>query len=258
MFQIDPPPAAGILTVFGFALHENWNGGNTFGEPGQGSSALYTDDPDWMAGWATGTILNVYDCTSGGDHESRNLTSDWASANQIRGVAKIGSYFYVCLADGITPENRVYRYAVGDLASGGTQMTETLGNTAVVDRMCSDGTNLYFNSDGGDTASSRHIWEKFTISGTTLTSAGKTTCGSTDTYFGNSLIDESGNFYGYDVSNRLIRRYDTSGTLQATQSTAFNSTDGPNMHTHINGGLYITRHDTTTDMFSYTKIPLLA
>jgi len=228
-------------------------------ETGGGSSryncATFSDDVDYIVEsiGSGSTTFEVHDQTAGGDNENRDVTTEWATATSIIGTAKIGVYIYVGMTDA-SNNTRVYRYAAQDLTSS-TQMTvTTLGTTAAPTRMISDGTALYFNNDGGDTASSLHIFEKFTISGTTLTQAGKITCGATTAHFSSASADRKGNLYGYSSSDNKIRRHDSSGTLQATQTLAFITTTGEALDSfHAFDGIpyFYTYQGTTSGIAGY-------
>lgn len=150
--------------------------------------------------------------------QTRNITTDWASAAVIYSAAIIGTYLYIHVRDG-SNNWRIYRFDKTNLSAGGTLMTisgqafSTTGGSEMI--MFSDGTNLYFNSKAGN-STSVHIISKYTISGTTLTYASDITCGSTTTNLYYPFADSSGNIYGFSNADSKIRKYNSSGTLQLT------------------------------------------
>jgi len=190
-------------------------------EPGSSTNhgvAIYSDTYDYivMMSQPSDVQFHVLDLRAGGDKETHDITTEMGAATAIIGIAKIGIYLYVAAVDN-DPTINVYRFAANDIAAGGTIMTESIGTAVVVDQMICDGENLWFNNDGGDTAASRHIWEKYIISGTTLSADGKVTCGAVDGHFEFGQIDAVGNFYSFNTgTDDFFRRYNSSGTLQAT------------------------------------------
>lgn len=203
---------------------------------------------------SNGTAIGVADSRSGGDLQYAAITAAWADADATYGTAHIGSYLYVLLVDTGAPTMRVYRYNDNDLTTA-TAMTDVLGTNTSNVSMYSDGVSLFINNSGGDTATSLHIFEEFSISGTTLTSQGTTTCGSTSADFTSAAMDGSGNFYGMDAA-RIIRRFNSSGTLQATSSTAMGPTVS-DFGITIKGVPYVYYQVISPSLISFMKCPLL-
>ncbi len=195
-----------------------------------GDPTYFTDDANIYMYQSGSDEFCVYDTSPGGDSQKRTITDDYTGSNGVKGGAKIGSYIYLCLPHTTaTVGCRVYRYAYNNLAAGGTQMTVS-GTAFSADygsgpRMLSDGTYLYIDGTGGTVVDTRHIFYKYSISGTTLTYVSTITCGSDNTYFDNSVMDRKGNFYGVTAATQVIRRYDSTGTLQKTISLAGNTTN---------------------------------
>jgi len=162
---------------------------------------------------ATPDNILFWDARSGGNYQREAISVAWADADTCQGLVHLGVYIYALLYDSGGPAYRIYRYNDTDLTTS-AQMTVTLGTTSGA-RLYSDGTDLYVNQDGANTTASLHVFERFSISGTTLTSQGTTTCGSTSTDFSEAVVDGAGNFYGNDGSD-ILRRFNSSGTLQAT------------------------------------------
>ncbi len=162
-------------------------------------------------------------------HESnipqlRDLTADWADADDPVSSVIIGQYLYVLVLDnGTSPDTyRVYRYAVNNLAAGGTLMTfagaTTLTTTNDAILMTSDGTNFYFSFNAGNSANS-YVLAKYTLSGTTLTYVSSITCGSTAiTSF---MVNASGNIY--TKSSDVITKFNSSGVSQYSTTLLSNT-----------------------------------
>lgn len=187
----DPLPASDVNEVNKSVLTPFFSGGfvdSAFYSSGSGLAkkmCMYSDEPIFSV-INGGSSFTVLDKTSE-IIEERDVTSDWASALYITGIVRLGLYLYVCMTDGVT-DTRVYRYTLSSLSSGGTLMTETFltivpglgasspneGETYFPSRMTSDGTDLFFTRDGGNSVFNSKI-RKATISGTTLTSAGTIT-----------------------------------------------------------------------------------
>lgn len=155
-------------------------------------------------------------------HESnipqvRDITTDWADADEPTSAVILGQYMYVLVLDnGTTPDTyRVYRYAVNDLSAGGTLMSfsgaKTLTTTNDAIMMTSDGTSFYFSFEAGNSANS-YVLAKYSLSGTTFTYVSSITCGSTA--ITSIMVNASGSIYG-KISG-TIAKYNSSGTLQYT------------------------------------------
>lgn len=187
----------------------------------------YSDDPNKHLYLVSSTTFRLIDLTNG-KHLTRTVTADWAAADNIHGMVIIGSYIYVLLKDTGAPAMRVYRYAVSDLTSS-TLMTvagTALGGAAGVNPfMNADATNLYINYDGGNDTTNTHEISKYSISGTTITYVSTITCGATAANFVRFAVRQAdGHLIGCSSADAKLRRYNTSGTLQATADVA--CTDG--------------------------------
>lgn len=149
--------------------------------------------------------------------QTRDLTSDWADADEPVSAVVLGQYLYLLLIDnGTAPDTyRVYRYAVNNLAAGGTLMTFsgatqlTTTNDAIV--MTSDGTSFYFTFNAGNSANS-YVLAKYSLSGTTLTYVSSITCGSSA--ITSIIVNSSGNIYA--KQSQTISKFNSSGILQYT------------------------------------------
>lgn len=162
-------------------------------------------------------------------HESnipqvRDLTTDWANADEPVSAVVLGQYMYALVLDnGTTPDTyRVYRYAVNNLAAGGTLMSfsgaKTLTTTNDAMLMTSDGTSFYFSFEAGNSANS-YVLAKYSLSGTTFTYVSSITCGSTAiTSF---MVNSVGNIYA--KQSQTITKYNSSGTSQYTTTSVMAS-----------------------------------
>lgn len=177
--------------------------------------------------FAYGLTTSLYIDIPGSQIQLRDITADWAAADEISGVALLGSYVYALYIDTGTSTQRVYRYDKTNLAAGGTLMTmsgQTFGTTGANVQMVVDPTGVfYFSSKAGNSAS-QHIISKYTLSGTTLTYSADTTCGATSANFDHFVwVDGSVNYFGHNDTDDLIRKYNVSGTLQSTSLSTYAS-----------------------------------
>lgn len=219
----------------------------------------YTDSTQFAFATRTGTTIYYNNSSTTGGPQTRDVTTDWASAAEITSTVTLGAYLYLFLRDA-SNNYRVYRYAKGALSSGGTLMTiatqafATTGGANVI--MTSNGTNFYFNYKGGNNASDRII-SKYTLSGTTLTYASDITCGASSNVANQFVIDSSENIYGYYRSvdfggDDKIRKYNSSGTLQFT-SVAFGSYGKWRAIFSNNSIIYLERY-VNTDAASHNNV----
>jgi len=209
------------LTYPDFSIHhsQGFLGANN-------SYSIGTDDikviPSYYCSVGTTVNVAVLNNNSGGDFEVRSVLTDWSDAYDIFGAVKIGTYLYVFMHQ-TAASYRVYRYDYTDLASGGTLMTASgiFGSTSLVSSMNTDGTYLYFNYQGGNSANDYDI-RKVSISGTTLTTEADYACGSTTHTVDNFTLDNSGNLYGLSNAgggqDYKWRKFNSSGTLQSTMT----------------------------------------
>ncbi len=160
------------------------------------------------------TTVVVYDMP-GQDLQTYDVTADWASATNIQnGAVTLGGFLYLLLTDGTN--FRVYRYLSTNLVAGGTLMTiagVSLGTTGGP-LITSNGTDFFFNYQGGNSADS-NIISKYSISGTTLTWISNITCGVVTTAFPSGYgVRANGDIVVMDYGNSLFKRFDSTGTLQ--------------------------------------------
>jgi hypothetical protein len=164
------------------------------------------------------TTLNLMDPAITGSLQSRATTSDWASATAINSTVRIGSFLYVLLLNGTT-SYQVWRYTANNLAAGGTIctfVTQAIAYNNTAQIMTSDGTNIFFNYKNGNSAND-YVLSKYTVSGTVLTYVSDITCGAAANVLDRVLyIDGSTNIYGQKASDGVIRKYNSSGTLQTS------------------------------------------
>lgn len=153
--------------------------------------------------------------------QDRVITSDWADADGIASAVVLGDYVYALLVDtGTNPDTyRVYRYAKSNLAAGGTLCTfsgaVTLTATNSSLKMSSDGTKLLFNFAAGTSANDYAI-ATYTVTGTALAYSATVNLGSTANRANLFHGRTNGDYIAYSTSDLTYRRYNSSGTLQAT------------------------------------------
>lgn len=158
----------------------------------------------------------------GSTKQRRTITSDWAAADDTYCIIIEGSYLYALHHDSGAPALQLWRYDKTNIAAGGTLMTmsgQTFGTTSITQvRMVSNGSGtFYFTCKAGNSASN-HIVSKYTISGTTATYVSDVTCGSTAGNLQEIVgVNSNGDIIGYARGgDDFMRRYNSSGTLQAT------------------------------------------
>lgn len=184
--------------------------------------AVWADAEAYIAG--AGTTLSLEISTYG--HQTRVVTSDWASAANINSTIVLGDYVYVLLYQ-TTTAYRVYRYDKTDLSAGGTLMTfsgQSLIYVANTQYMTTDGTYFYFTHKAGNSANN-YVISKYSLSGTTLTYVSDITCGATAAFANGFSADTSGNIYGVHT-DKTIRKFNSSGTLQRTNTGMNGNNDG--------------------------------
>lgn len=185
-----------------------------------------------------GTTLTVEN--EGSAIQARTITSDWASADNTHGVCVYGAYLYALLFDAGTSAYRIYRYDKADISAGGTLMTlsgQTFGTTGSSTCMMIDSAGVFYINAKANNSASLHIVSKYTLSDTTLTYVSDTTCGSTSADVQYILaVDSSTNYYGFNVSDGKIRKYNLSGTLTATGEAGYSNGGG----THRTFNMYST------------------
>ncbi len=231
-----------------------------FDPANQIGTSYYTDDPSYLAIYTSSapTIIRVFDAAAGGDHTARDITLDQAGITSIKGTAKIGLFLYV-KAQGAANANYIIRYDAHNISAGGTVMT-VAGATSFGTQnftMVTDGVDLYFDRDAGNTVNDYEL-RKYTISGTTITSGTLITCGVSSANFVGVTMDRKTNFYGYNTGDFKFRRYDNTGTLQATMTTGLNSAIQDTWYS-FSGIPYIVERLTMTgnDTIGFYRVPLL-
>lgn len=219
--------------------------------------STYTDDNRYFI-TSDGTNYQYLSSVGSGNCENIARTTIEATCDASSGAVKIGDYIYIAVGKTtVTRFTKVYRASNNNWAGGWTLMSPDVafGTSTAVAHMLSDGTSLYFSDTGGDTASTRHIYKKYSISGTNLTYVSTITCGANDTYFDYASMDSSGNFYGNVGGAGIIRRYNSTGVLQATQTTAVNA--NAFLGYSIEGIPYQFVADSGNTVASLFKVPLL-
>lgn len=196
-----------------------------------GGADVSSDDYNYMINRGNNTNF-IY--VKGGPlhYQLRNVTTDYAASNSIRGAFILGQYLYVLLCDtDTTPDTmRLYRYNKDNLAAGGTQMTiagaKVIPTNDYQVKMATDGTSFYFSFEAGNSANA-WLLAKYSLSGTTITYVSTITCGSATLGFGQGFqVLASGDIYIYTYPAKVISKFNSSGTLQYTDTVAGIS-DGP-------------------------------
>ena len=218
--------------------------------------SIFQDDAAKMAATEGSTTIAV-DIT-GQSIQRYDMTNHWASANLVSGIVLLGSYIYVLLVDTdpATDVRRVYRLNKSDITTA-SQITfsgQSLTDTNSTVRMTSDGTDLYFTYDSGNSANDYAI-AKFTVSGTTFTYDSTITCGSTANLFDAFAVTAAGNIYAYDVTARIMYKYNSSGTLQDTGDAYKNLGTGSLQGLlNWNDNFFVCHEDTTNFHAKYMRV----
>lgn len=195
--------------------------------PNLGNS-FFSDVPaHWShdAGDATIVYLILLDTKQ---TQSLDINTIWADADGVRAAVILGAYIYMLMVDtGTAPDtHRVYRFAKNNLAAGGTLMSfagaVTLATSNDEVMMSCDGTNFYFNYQAGNSGND-YVIAKYTLSGTTLTYSSSITCGAVANTMRTFHVQADGDLMGMSSSDVKYRRYNSSGTLQATSAIVYGS-----------------------------------
>lgn len=173
----------------------------------------------------TGTTTSLFFNHPDTYPQTRTMTSDWADVNSSYSAVLLDNYLYVLMRN-TTPDPdqwRIYRYNALDLSAGGTQITfsgQGIVDTNLTLYMATDGTDIYINYDGGNSANDYEI-SKYTISGTVFTYDSKITCGSTAGTCSRILVNTNG-IYGLTFSGNYITKiikFNFSGVEQSNSGT---------------------------------------
>lgn len=190
---------------------------------GDGMRTVYMDEYAIVCPANSGTGFKLY--RAGTKPQTRNTTSEWAAANEIRSVVILNGYMYLLIVDtDTTPDTwRVYRYLLSDVTSSPTQMTFSGSNQITTTdselRMTCDGVDFYITYLAGNSANPYAVG-KYTLSGTTLTYSSTITLSGTPT-FTNIGVFSNGDIYITDSSS-LVQKFNSSGTNQYTAGTGLN------------------------------------
>lgn len=178
----------------------------------------------------TMTIYRLAKDTSSGDYYITHTTTLAITADNLTGIAVVGSNLYVNAL--ISGTSQLRRYAKADL-SGVTTMT--ISGTARRGVMWSDTTNLYISNGTTDQ------FDKFTISGTTATNAATVTFTTSGTAIG--AIGNATNVWITDSTSGgtvNIRKYAVAGgSAVSTTSPIFNTNAYVNAPNAATVGLFI-------------------
>jgi hypothetical protein len=224
----------------------NYHDGYTSDTPG---AYFFSDSSGTTWGFAgSGIIL-----------QRRSTTADWAVADNAPQAVLYGAYLYVQFYDTGTTSMRVYRFDKTNIAAGGTLMTtsgQAFGTNATgyaSSRMvCDSSGNFYFTYQAGNSANS-YVVSKYTVSGTVFTFVSNITCGSDTAYLQRFIcVDSSGNIYGFNLSDSKIRKFNSSGTIQAPTSGYEAIT--ADLFMYINGTAYARRTSVAGEIYQRINI----
>lgn len=131
-------------------------------------------------------------------------------------AALLGNNLYVLTMKNANPNiYSLYRFDADNIAAGGVTMTFSglsLTNTESNMRMTSDGIDLYFSYNAGNSTESYNI-AKYSVSGNTLTYQQTIICGTSSNSFNYFFVQSTGDIFGIANSVNNIYRFDQSGNL---------------------------------------------
>lgn len=157
--------------------------------------------------------------------QSRDVTIDSGGAGNVVSAVLIDNNLYVLFQNGALVLE-VWQYDASDLSLGGTLVTfvgQALTPSAASTRMTSNGTDIFFTFDSGNSVTANDI-AKFSIAATTFTYVSTTTVGVTATQFDATFaVDDSENYYG--IATNVFFQYDSTGALQYTSDNINTSTE---------------------------------
>lgn len=140
------------------------------------------------------------------------LPQDYIQAQVCRGIAVIGNYLYALFAGpASTPDAKLLRFDIDDIAAGGTVMTGLPSSfvTVYMNLYC-DGEYLYIHYDGGQSSSVATTLRKYSISGTALTaqtSLNLASSGLTNNSFASALAMDDQYIYFVDSAAETFNKY---------------------------------------------------
>lgn len=142
-----------------------------------------------------------------------------------------------------------YKYDNADNLANETALTVSGATLVSAIGIASDGTNIYILDDNTGGGGHKRVM-KFTLSGSTLTHVSTTNLGNDNSNRSIAVIGDY--WYCNDFTNKLIRRFDTSGTAQGTIPNGVLTANGSNqLIKDPEGELRILMyHDLGTSFFS--------
>lgn len=158
---------------------------------------------------------NIYrfqkDTVSGNYYMTHKTTLNTVTSGAIRGIAVVGSFVYVSTI--ISAANALRRYAIADL-SGVTTMS--FSGTSRASFAFGDASALYIANGTTDQ------YDKFTISGTTVTNAGAITYTTSTAVGTQCMISDGTSVWGFDTAGSgtiIIRKWPISGGSATSTTT---------------------------------------
>jgi len=198
---------------------------------GGGADALvYTDDIENSNFVVRDSISIYYSNTTdidgtpyrGGNRQSTASSNIWASATSLLNTILVGGYIYTILWDSVGGTGRWYRADItSDISQSGnwTQLTvsgHTINNDNIL--IGYDGTNFWT----GDTSN----YQKFTLSGTTMTAGGTVTVTGANYANTESRVNQNGIYASFTSGAPYARKASLTGTLTGSDKNWLGSLTG--------------------------------
>lgn len=148
----------------------------------------------------------------------RSYTLDMPSATLVTSSVVLDSSLYLLMTNSPTSTSyQVFKYDLYNINAGGIlvsfvglPLATPLSNTMV---MTSNGTDIYFNYNAGNSANDYVIARYSITSPTVFTYQNSITCGSTSDSFRRIIVDSLGNLYGgSENTTNVFLKYSPSGT----------------------------------------------
>lgn len=146
------------------------------------------------------------------NHQQFSMTSTYFSAS----AALIGDNLYILMSQNGSPDiYSLYKFNADNIALGGTLMAFSglnLTNTDNNIRMTSDGTDIFFSYNAGNSINSYDI-AKYSLSGNTLVFQETIYCSALPNTVKNFLVHSSGDIFISTTTDNKIYRFDQLGSL---------------------------------------------
>jgi hypothetical protein len=170
-------------------------------------------DEDVLVLYTSAYFIHVHSAVSG--IERRDIRNDNANASLTLNSVVINGSLYLLLYDDVLDEYLVYQYDVYDINSGGVLVTvlgQQLGQLAPNIVMTSNGTDMYFSNNAGNTSNYYEIARYSISSSTTFTYQNTITCNTSSGLSYGFMVDNDQVIYVLGTDG-YVYVYDNAGTF---------------------------------------------